>query len=156
MKNLITFKDYKNFLKRPLTQKFINCLMSNGKKIVAEKILLDSLILIKMENKNPFKVFNLAIHNTRPIIEIRLIRRRRSKLQVPMPSTRKKRNFLAISWILSFAKTQEKASLKTSLKVRLKNELILASNQQGQSIKAKFELHKLAVSNKALASHRWF
>jgi small subunit ribosomal protein S7 len=151
-KNLITIKDYKNFLKEPLTQKFINCLMLNGKKIVAEKILLDSLILIKLDNKNPFKVFNLAINNVKPIIEIRFIRRRRAKFKIPMPASHKKRAFLAINWILSSAKKRKDSSIK----VKLKNELILASNRQGESFKSKIELHKLAFANRVFAHYRWF
>jgi small subunit ribosomal protein S7 len=152
MKNLITIKDYKNFLKEPLTQKFVNCLMLNGKKSVSEKILLDSLILIKMDNKNPFKTFNLAITNVKPIIEIRSIRRRRTKFKVPMPAPHKKRAFLAIKWILSSAKKRKDASIK----VKLKNELILASKKQGEGFNAKIELHKEAYANRAFATYRWF
>jgi small subunit ribosomal protein S7 len=152
MKKLITIKDYKNFLKEPLTQKFINCLMLDGKKTVAEKILLDSLILIKMDNKNPFKVFNLAINNVKPLIEIRSVRRRRAKFRVPMPTTHKKRSFLAIRWILFSAKIRKDASMK----IKLKNELILASNKQGKSFDLKIELHKLAFENRFFAHYRWF
>ena len=152
MKDLITIKDYKNFLKEPVTQKFINCLMVDGKKVVAEKILLDSLILIKMENKNPFKIFNLALNNIKPIIEIRSVRRRRVKFKVPMPATPKKQIFLAIKWILLSAKKKKDASMK----VKLKNELILASNKQGESFKLKIELHKLAFANRIFAHYRWF
>jgi small subunit ribosomal protein S7 len=152
MKHSISTKDYKYFLKKPLTQKFVCHLMLNGKKAVAEKILLDSLILIKMDNKNPFRVFNLAIKNTSPLMEIRSIRRRRAKFEVPMPANAKKRNFSGINWILSSAKKRKDVSIK----VKLKNELILASNQQGESVKSKIDLHKKAFSNKFLANYRWF
>jgi len=155
MKNTINIRDYKNFLRAPLTQRFINCLMVKGKKTKAEKILFDSFQLIKELNKNPFKIFDRAIKNISPNIEIRSMRIRRKKKKIPMPITGRRQSFFGIKWIIKSARTNEKKQ-KNFIKISLMKQLILASNKEGTSFQKKIELHKSVHDNRTDAFLRWF
>jgi small subunit ribosomal protein S7 len=127
--------------------------MIGGQKGKAEKIFLESLILIKIaKNKNPISLLFLSLKNVKPIVEVRSIRVRKSNYQVPLPLTENRKNLLAIKWIIMHARKKKTAAMKN----KFKDELILASHKQGESIKKKLVVHNLAIANRAFAHYRWF
>ncbi len=142
-----------DFLNTPLGKKFVNRLMIGGKKNIAEKILLQSLVLIQSNSsKNPIQILMLAISNVKPVVEIRSIRMRGANYQVPIPLLENRRVSLAIKWIIESANKKQ----GNPMKLKLKDELILASKKQGDSIKKKISVHRLANANRAFAHYRWF
>ena len=144
---------HQDFLSTPLGKKFVNCLMLGGKKSLAEKILLESLVLIQTDsNKNPIQILMLAIVNVKPIVEIRSIRMRGANHQVPIPLQENRRISLAIKWIIASANKKQ----GNTMNIKLRNDLILASKKQGESIKKKLSIHRLANANRAFAHYRWF
>ena len=145
--------NHQDFLNTPLGKKFVNRLMVGGKKVIAEKILLQSLVLIQSNSsKNPIQILMLAITNVKPVIEIRSIRLRGANYQVPIPLLEIRRISLAIKWIIQSANKKRGNTMKT----KLKDELIFASKKQGESIKKKISVHRLANANRAFAHYRWF
>lgn len=153
MKTRTSNKSYKYFLNTLLGKKFVNCLMIDGKKNKAERILLESFVLIRLSyNKNPIKLLLLAINNVKPIVEVRSIRMRGANYQVPIPLKEERRISLAIKWIIASAKKKGGSTMKS----KLKDELILASEKQGESVKKKLTIHRLANANRAFAHYRWF
>jgi len=153
MKIQINNKNHQNFLRTPLAKKFINRLMLSGKKSIAEKILLESLSLIQLKLKqNPIRLLMKGINNVKPIVEVRSIRMRGANYQVPIPLQENRRISLAIKWIIESANKKK----SNSINVKIKDELILASKKQGDSIKKKLTVHRLANANRAFAHYRWF
>jgi len=142
-----------DFLSTPLGKKFVNRLMIGGKKSIAEKILLQSLVLIQSNSsKNSIQTLMLAIANVKPVVEVRSIRMGGANYQVPIPLLENRRVSLAIKWIIESANKKQ----GNSMKFKLKDELILASKKQGDSIKKKINIHRLANANRAFAYYRWF
>jgi small subunit ribosomal protein S7 len=153
MKIQINNKNHQNFLRTPLAKKFINRLMLGGKKSIAEKILLESLSLIQLKLKqNPIRLLIKGINNVKPIVEVRSIRMRGANYQVPIPLQENRRISLAIKWIIESANKKK----SNSINVKIKDELILASKNQGDSIKKKLTVHRLANASRAFAHYRWF
>ena len=135
-----------------LVAKFINCLMHDGKKSVAEKILYQSFDIVAQRTKDdPLKVFKKAIENVKPILEVRSRRVGGSTYQVPVEVRTDRKQALAIRWIVLFAR---KRSEKT-MKARMASEIMDASQGRGSSIKKREDLHKMAEANKAFAHYRW-
>ncbi|MBN1930240.1 MAG: 30S ribosomal protein S7 [Desulfobacterales bacterium] len=135
-----------------LVSKFMKSIMRDGKKSIAETILYDSFDIIEEKvNESPIKIFELALENVRPLIEVKSRRVGGSTYQVPTEIRPSRRTALAIRWIISFA---SKRSEKTMAR-KLAGELLDAANNRGASAKKKEDTHKMAEANKAFAHFRW-
>jgi len=135
-----------------LVSKFINGLMRKGKKSTAERILYDALDRIREKTKeDPLKVFEKAVDNVRPAVEVKSRRVGGSTYQVPVEIRGNRRLALAIRWIIGFAQKRPEKGLKA----KLCSEFLDASSNRGASIKKKEDTHKMAEANKAFAHYRW-
>ena len=132
--------------------KFINFVMYDGKKDAAEKIIYTALDQIKNKTKNdPIKIFNDAVNNIRPNLEVRSRRVGGATYQVPQEVKTKRSQTLALRWLLEAAR---KRKYKT-MSEKLFNELMDASQKKGTAIKKKEDTHRMSESNKAFAHFRW-
>ncbi len=132
--------------------KFINVLMHKGKKSIAEKIFYSALDIIEKKTQTPgIEVFNKALENVKPLLEVKSRRVGGATYQVPVEIRADRKQSLAFRWIIGFAR---KRSEKTMAE-RLAAELIDASKNEGASIKKKEDTHKMAEANKAFAHFRW-
>jgi len=132
--------------------KFVNCLMLNGKKSIAEGILYDSFERIRRSSrKEPLDVFEQAIRNVTPIIEVKPKRVGGATYQVPVEIRHDRRQALARRWIIRYARARNGRSMSD----KLASELMDAANGVGASIKRKEDTHKMAESNKAFSHFRY-
>ena len=132
--------------------KFINSIMYDGKRSTAEKILYDALEKIKSKSKEePIKIFNEAITNIRPTVEVRSRRVGGATYQVPVEVRSKRAQALAIRWLIT-ASRKRKDKLMAD---KIFNEIYDAYQKRGSAIKKKEDTHKMAESNKAFAHFRW-
>tara|TARA_Y100001936_G_C15993673_1_gene623820 strand:+ start:723 stop:1193 length:471 start_codon:yes stop_codon:yes gene_type:complete len=132
--------------------KFINFIMYDGKRSVAEKIIYNALEKIKEKTKqDPIKVFNDAISNVRPNLEVRSRRVGGATYQVPVEVKSKRSQTLALRWILEASRKRKNKTMSD----KLFYELVDASQGKGSSIKKREDTHKMAESNKAFAHYRW-
>ncbi len=132
--------------------KFINQVMLDGKKGTAQAIVYDAFDIIKEKlNLEAMDVFNQALENVKPLLEVKARRVGGSTYQVPMEIRPERRQTLAIRWLVMFAR---KRSEKT-MKEKLVGELMDAYNNAGASVKRKEEMHRMAEANKAFAHYRW-
>ena len=138
--------------KSVLVAKFVNNLMKKGKKSIAQKTLYNSFDIIKEKTKqDPLVVFQKAVENVRPAVEVKSRRVGGSTYQVPTEVRPSRRQALSIRWLISFASERgEKA-----MAAKLAGELIDASNSRGAAIKKKEDTHRMAEANKAFAHYRW-
>ncbi|MFQ5900226.1 MAG: 30S ribosomal protein S7 [Thermodesulfobacteriota bacterium] len=135
-----------------IVAQFINCLMRQGKKSLAESILYKSFDLIEARTKEePVKVFKKALDNARPLLEVRSRRIGGATYQVPAEVRAEKRVSMAMRWLINYAKQKSGKSMEE----RLAAEIIDAYNNRGTSVKKKEELHRMAEANKAFAHYRW-
>ncbi|MEA1899634.1 MAG: 30S ribosomal protein S7 [Thermodesulfobacteriota bacterium] len=135
-----------------LISKFIKSMMLDGKKSVAERMLYDALDIIeKKTNESPVKIFEKAIDNVRPIIEVKSRRVGGSTYQVPTEVRPSRRTALGIRWIISFARKRPEKSMDK----KLAGELLDAANNRGASAKKREDTHRMADANKAFAHYRW-
>ncbi len=135
-----------------LVSKFINVLMRDGKKSIAERICYGAFDVIKNKTGNdPLKIFKQAVENVKPVLEVRPRRVGGATYQVPMEVRPQRRVALALRWIKEFAKKRPE---KTAAE-RIAGELLDAYNNTGASIKKKEETHKMAEANRAFAHYRW-
>jgi small subunit ribosomal protein S7 len=134
-------------------EKFINHIMLGGKKETARKIVYGAFNIVKDEAKteNPLEVFDMALKNAAPSMEVRSRRVGGANYQVPREVRTERRAFLAMTWIINAAK----AGKGTPMEKRLANELILASKGEGAAVKKKEDTHKMAEANKAFAHFAW-
>tara|TARA_Y100001968_G_C19189118_1_gene634299 strand:+ start:244 stop:711 length:468 start_codon:yes stop_codon:yes gene_type:complete len=132
--------------------KFINNLMRDGKKSVAEKIVYDCFSVIEKKEKtdSPIDIFKKALKNASPMVEVKSRRIGGATYQVPIEIPENRRMALAMRWIISFARSRKGNSMVD----RLSAELIAASKNEGSSIKKKEDTHKMADANKAFAHFR--
>jgi len=138
--------------KSKLVSKFINCLMKGGKKSVAELMLYDAFEIIEKRTKEPpLKVFEKAMGNARPMIEVKSRRVGGSTYQVPIEVRAARQSALGIRWLISFARKRSEKSLSEKLAA----ELIDAASQRGATIKKREDTHRMAEANKAFAHYRW-
>lgn len=138
--------------KSKLVSKFVNCMMRDGKKSVSESIMYRAFDIIEMKTKeSPLKVFEKAMENVKPVIEVKSRRVGGSTYQVPVEVRQSRRTALGIRWLISFAR---KRSEKTMAE-RLAGEVLEAASQRGAAIKKKEDTHKMADANKAFAHYRW-
>tara|TARA_Y100000590_G_C15448900_1_gene911864 strand:- start:51 stop:521 length:471 start_codon:yes stop_codon:yes gene_type:complete len=135
-----------------IISKFINFIMYDGKKSAAEKIIYTALDQIKSKTKeDPLKVFNDAINNIRPNLEVRSRRVGGATYQVPVEVKTKRSQALALKWLLEASKKRKNKTMSD----KLFNELMDASQKKGGAIKKREDTHKMAESNKAFAHYRW-
>ncbi|MDR1492594.1 MAG: 30S ribosomal protein S7 [Planctomycetaceae bacterium] len=132
-----------------LASKFINCLMHDGKKTVAQSLFYEALNAIgeKITDKSPIEIFTQAVENVKPNIEVRSKRVGGASYQVPMPVQPNRRLSLAIRWILMAVR--EKKGQTTAKK--LANELLNAYNREGTAVTRRENVHRMADANKAFA-----
>lgn len=136
-----------------LASKFINCLMWDGKKTVAQRVFYDALdeIARRQPDLVPIDVFEQAVENVKPHIEVRSKRVGGASYQVPMQVNRQRQQSLAIRWILNAIR--DKKGRPTSQK--LADELIAAYNREGAAVTKRENTHKMADANKAFAHFAW-
>ncbi len=135
-----------------IVARFINRLMWNGKKSTAQRILYDSFDIMEERTKrNPVEVFEEALNNVTPQIEVKPRRVGGATYQVPMEVRQTRRNALAIRWIIDFAKSRSGKSMSEKLAA----ELMDAYNDRGASVKKRDDTHRMAEANKAFAHYRW-
>ncbi|MCW5196425.1 30S ribosomal protein S7 [Buchnera aphidicola (Pemphigus obesinymphae)] len=132
--------------------KFINILMVDGKKSIAEVIVYKALKKISEHiGKLELDIFNLALENVRPTVEVKSRRVGGSTYQVPVEVRPVRRNTLAMRWIVEAARKRPDKSMF----LRLSNELQDAFENKGNAVKKKEEVHRMAEANKAFAHYRW-
>ncbi|MDO8283156.1 MAG: 30S ribosomal protein S7 [Thermodesulfovibrionia bacterium] len=135
-----------------IVSKFINSLMKEGKKSVAEKICYGALDIIKEKTGNdPLKVFKSALDNVKPAVEVKSRRVGGATYQVPTDIMPDRRQALAYRWIIGFAAKRPGKTMREKLAA----ELMDAANNTGSSIKKREDTHKMAEANKAFAHYRW-
>ncbi len=132
--------------------KFINFVMYDGKKSTSEKVIYEALDRIKNKTKDdPIKIFNEAIANIRPNLEVRSRRVGGATYQVPQEVKSKRSQTLALRWLLEATRKRKNKSMSD----KLFSELMDASQNKGSAIKKREDTHKMAESNKAFAHYRW-
>ena len=132
--------------------KFMNSVMLDGKKAVAESIVYGALETVEQKaKKDPIQVFHDALNNVKPGIEVRSRRVGGATYQVPVEVRPRRANTLAIRWMVGYSRQRRERTMAE----RLANEIIDASNSVGASVKRREDLHKMAESNKAFAHYRW-
>lgn len=135
-----------------LLTRFINKIMLDGKKGVAERIVYDAFDLVRAKTgKDPLEVFDAAMQNVMPLLEVRARRVGGANYQVPVEVRAERRLTLGIRWIVNYARLRGEKTMKE----RLANELMDAANNMGAAIKKKEDTHKMAEANKAFAHYRW-
>ena len=137
----------------PLVTKFINTIMSQGKRSTAERILYQSFDIIKERTgDDPLKVFKKALDNVKPSLEVKSRRVGGSNYQVPVEVNPNRRLSLSIRWLVGYAR--DRGDGKT-MQEKLANELLDASNLRGGAVKKREDTHRMAEANKAFAHYRW-
>ncbi len=135
-----------------LLAKFISCIMNDGKRSTAEAMVYSALDIIGDKAKeHPLKVFESAVDNVRPIIEVKSRRVGGSTYQVPTEIRSSRRTALAIRWIIGYARGRSEQGMARKLAA----ELLDAIENRGASVKKKEDTHKMAEANKAFAHFRW-
>jgi small subunit ribosomal protein S7 len=136
----------------PLVTKFINSIMGRGKKSLAESIFYDAMKKIEQRTKEePLRIFKTAVENVKPTLEVKSRRVGGSTYQVPVEVPPRRRQSLAIRWILSNSQARSEKTMAD----RLANELTDAFNNRGAAVKKKEDTHRMAEANKAFAHYRW-
>jgi small subunit ribosomal protein S7 len=132
--------------------RFINVMMRDGKKNVAERILYGALEMIgEKTGGDPIEIFKEAVENARPSVEVRSRRVGGSTYQVPMEVRPERQAALGMRWIVSAARNRNEYTMAE----RLTNELLDASNRRGNAVRKKEDMHRMAEANRAFAHYRW-
>jgi small subunit ribosomal protein S7 len=132
--------------------KFMNAIMYDGKKSVAEKIVYDAFDTMEAKAKqSPLTVFQAALANVAPAIEVRSRRVGGATYQVPVEVRTERRQALAIRWILTAARARNEKTMEE----RLSAELLDASNNRGNAVKKREDTHRMAEANRAFSHYRW-
>jgi small subunit ribosomal protein S7 len=135
-----------------LVAKFMNAVMLDGKKSVAEGSVYGAFDLIaERSGEEPLEIFKRAIENVRPMLEVKSRRVGGSTYQVPVEVRPERRNALAFRWIISFARKRGEKTMRE----RLAAEFLDAANNRGTAVKKKEDTHRMAEANKAFAHYRW-
>ena len=139
--------------KSKLVSKFINAVMKGGKKSVAESIVYDALDVLdkRVADEEPLKVFETAINNVKPMVEVRSKRVGGATYQVPMPVSSHRQQALAFRWLLAAVREKKGRPMHQ----RLANELLDAFNRQGAAMTVRENIHRMADANKAFAHFAW-
>ncbi len=132
--------------------KFVNNLMYDGKKAVAEAIVYGAFDVIQERTReDPMKIFTRALENVEPMVEVKSRRVGGSTYQVPVEVRPSRRQALAMRWIITFARKRGGRSMRD----KLANELIEAAHNRGNAVKKKEDTHRMAEANRAFAHYRW-
>jgi small subunit ribosomal protein S7 len=135
-----------------LAEKFVNSMMWDGKKTVAQKIFYTAMdTLRERTGDDPLKTFKKAVENAKPLLEVKTRRVGGANYQVPVEVPQNRRTALAIRWILTNARSRPEKGMSD----KLANELNDAANSRGGAIKKKDDVHRMAEANKAFAHYRW-
>lgn len=135
-----------------LVTRLINNVMYDGKKGVAQKIVYDAFDIIKEKTGNePLEVFEKAMDNVMPLLEVKARRVGGSTYQVPMDVRPERRQTLGLRWITAYARSRSERTMKE----RLAGEIVDASNETGGAYKKREDTHKMAEANKAFSHFRW-
>ncbi len=133
-------------------QQVVNKVMADGKKSLAEQIVYDSLALIaERTGRQPVEVLDAAIKELTPVLEVRSRRVGGATYQVPVEVPPRRARTLAVRWLVQFARARREKSMAD----RLANEILDATNQQGNAWKRKDDIYRMAQANKAFAHYRW-
>ncbi|MBK17697.1 MAG: 30S ribosomal protein S7 [Rhodospirillaceae bacterium] len=136
----------------PVLAKFINCLMMQGKRSTAEKIVYSALDTIANRGSgDPVKTFHEALDNVKPTVEVRSRRVGGATYQVPVEVRADRRQALAIRWVIETARERSENTMTD----RLSNELLDAANNRGNAVKKREDTHRMAEANKAFSHYRW-
>ena len=135
-----------------LVSKFVNAIMLDGKKSVAERILYDALEIIgEQTGEDPMKVFKKAVDSVKPAVEVKSRRVGGSTYQVPIEVRPNRRLALSFRWLLESSKRRGEKTMKQ----KLAGELMDAAENRGAAIKKREDTHRMAEANKAFAHYRW-
>ncbi|MDO4415330.1 MAG: 30S ribosomal protein S7 [Erysipelotrichaceae bacterium] len=135
-----------------LVTKLINKIMIDGKKGTAQTILYDAFAIIEKQTGQPaMEVFEKALGNVMPVLELKVRRVGGANYQVPVEVSAERKLTLALRWIVNFSRSRH----ETTMERRLAAELMDAANGTGASVKRKEDTHKMAEANKAFAHYRW-
>lgn len=136
-----------------LVTKFVNMVMRKGKKSTAEKIVYKALDILaeKSGSKNGLEVFQKAVENVRPLLEVKSRRIGGATYQVPIEVNQNRGVFLALKWIRNYAREKKGRPVEE----RLAEELVNALKKEGAAIKKREDTHKMAEANKAFSHYRW-
>ena len=135
-----------------LVTKLINAIMLDGKKGVAQKVVYDAFDIIKEKTgKEPVEVFEAAMENVMPVLEVKARRVGGATYQVPMEVRPERRQTLGLRWITNYSRLRSERTMKE----RLANEIMDAVNETGSAFKKREDTHKMAEANKAFAHFRW-
>ncbi len=136
-----------------LVMKFVNCLMYDGKKATSLRVFYDAMDLVvqRVTDKEPLEVFETALNNVKPLVEVRSKRVGGATYQVPMEVNPKRRQALAIRWLLQAVRARKGRPMSE----RLAEELIAAFNREGAAMSTRDNTHKMAEANKAFAHFAW-
>ncbi len=136
-----------------LVTRFVNVIMTKGKKSIAEQILYNALDIVskKINNDNTLEVLQKAIDNARPLLEIKPRRVGGATYQVPIEVKSDRGSSIAMRWIRDFARQKKGKPMEE----KLADEIMDAFNAQGSAIKKREDMHKMAEANKAFAHYRW-
>ena len=148
-KRIILDPKYKN----PVVGKFVARMMEQGKKSISYGSIYSALDIIqqKVSGKEPIDVFQKALENVKPVVEVKSRRVGGATLQVPVEIREERRDALAMRWIIGFSRARHGRSMAEKMAA----ELIDAFNNTGSAIKKKEDTHKMAEANKAFAHYRW-
>ena len=138
--------------KSTIIPKLINSIMFDGKKTVAEKIVYDAIDKIKTKSKDePITIFNEAINNIKPTVEVRSRRVGGATYQVPVEVKSKRSQALALRWLIDASRKRKDKNMSD----KIFNEIYDAYEKKGAAVKKREDVHKMAESNKAIAHFRW-
>ncbi len=136
----------------PLVTKFINCMMLDGKKSIAETMFYGAMATIQERTgEEPLKVFKKAVDSVKPALEVKSRRVGGSNYQVPIEVRPQRRMALALRWLISYARSRPEKSMHE----KLANEIMDAASGRGAAFKKKEDTHRMAEANKAFAHYRW-
>ncbi len=137
-----------------MVAKFVNRIMRNGKKTVAEEKVYNAFNLLTQQGKDALETFDKAIQNVSPKVEVRAKRIGGANYQVPVEVRAERKNALAIRWIIEAARKRSNKDFR-AFEDKLAAELLAAANGEGEAMKKKDVMHKQAEANRAFAHFRW-
>jgi small subunit ribosomal protein S7 len=135
-----------------VVSKFMNSIMKEGKKSVAERIVYGAMETMQAKAKsNPLQLFHQALENVMPAVEVRSRRVGGATYQVPVEVRNERRQALAIRWLIAAARGRN----ENTMQERLSGELLDAANNRGTAVKKREDTHKMAEANRAFSHYRW-
>ena len=136
----------------PLVQKFINCMMWDGKKSTTERVFYDALEKLRGKGEDdPLRLFKKAVENVKPLMEVKTRRVGGANYQIPVEVNQDRRTSLSIRWLIGSARKRGEKGMTD----RLAAEILDAYNNRGTAIKKKEDTHRMAEANRAFAHYRW-